>query len=869
MKAIANIIRRTGTLLGLGLLGLCGPRAQAATAIPLANNGDPANRVDFVFVSEGYRASEMGKFAADAENARQMMFAQEPFKEYQKFFNVYRVEQASNNSGSDHPERVPPVAVDTAFDSGYGCGAIDRLICADNNKVNSALSGVLQANQRDVVVLLVNDETYGGSGGSIAVASTNAAVVELVLHEIGHSFGLLADEYGSEPAPGPVTSEPSEANATQQTARASIKWRAWISDSTALPTTAQVNGVPGAYQGARYQPTALYRPTLNSKMRALDAPFEQINTEQFVKRYYNLVSPIDSFSPAAGTVEAVRGDSKTFSIASPQPLTHALTVKWTFNGAPVASGANFTLQTSGLAPGQYTLRADVADETAMVRSDPNGVLRDSHGWIVDVKSAPVTLNSPSILEGAPGTSASLTFTATLEKPSSSPVTVNYATSDDSAVAGKDYVAASGTLSFAPGETSASFAVSVIGDALVETDESFRVTLSSDTLIPTGGTGTITNDDFDSAQPSVSILTPANRSFVTRLDSISGAATSHAVGSNIARVELFFKRNSDGKYWTGTAWGNSTAVALSTTLQGSAWSKTSELPLTNTSDLSKKLLDGSYLLTATAYDSAGNRKSASHFWTLDKINPAVTITTPVNQSFVTALQTIAGSATDNQGGSGVARLDVFLRRNSDSRYWTGTAWGTTSPVALSAGLNKSAWGITSAQLPSPTASDPNRRLGDGTYLVSATAYDKAGNQKSIGSFFTLDRINPAVSISTPANRSFVTSLASVSGTATDPGGSGIARVDVFLKRNRDGVYWTGTAWGTTAPTTLFVGLNKGNWGLTSAGLPSISAPDPAKRLSPGDYTFYATAYDRAFNQKSTSNFFTVTKAGPPAASAPQS
>jgi hypothetical protein len=144
--------------------------------------------------------------------------------------------------------------------------------------------------ERLLVLVLVHDPTYGGSGGAIAVASTHTAVVELVLHELTHSFGLLADEYGGPPPPVcDAAVEPPETNVTKDL----IKWTSWIDFSTPIPTFATAPGIPGLYQVAKYCDYTLFRPTYNSKMRSLGIAFEQINREQLIKRIYNWVLPID------------------------------------------------------------------------------------------------------------------------------------------------------------------------------------------------------------------------------------------------------------------------------------------------------------------------------------------------------------------------------------------------------------------------------------------------------------------------------------------------------------------------------------------------------------------------------------------------
>lgn len=365
--------------------------AQAAlgqTPVTVVNNGDPANRVDMVIVSEGYTAGEMTKFANDVQNLVMNYFLQEPYREYQRYFNVYRLEVASNQSGADHPERTPPVMRDTAFDATYNCGGIQRLICVNSARVNMAVAGALGAAQRDLIVVLVNDPEYGGSGGAVAVASTHFDVVELVLHEQGHSFGLLADEYGGPPPPAcNNTVEPPEANATREMMRALIKWTAWIDASTPLPTTTTTPGAPGLYEGARYCDMGLFRPTFRSKMRDLGFPFEQINSEQLIRRVYNFVSPIDSSLPAAGALTLARGAPQNFSVTTPQPFTHALDVTWRVDGVASGSGPAFTLNTAPLSVGAHTVEVVVRDNSAMVRSDPAGLLMESRTWNVTVQDA--------------------------------------------------------------------------------------------------------------------------------------------------------------------------------------------------------------------------------------------------------------------------------------------------------------------------------------------------------------------------------------------------------------------------------------------------------------------------------------------------
>jgi IgA Peptidase M64 len=321
------------------LLTVLTQRAWGEPVTTIRNNGDSANRVDLVVLGDGYSVDEIDKYSSDVENFLQGLFAQEPFSDYQRYFNVHRVDIISNQSGADHPERNPPVFRDTALDATYNCAGIQRLICVNISKVNDVLSRSVPPDQREVILVIVNDTEYGGSGGAIAVASINSAVVELVLHELGHSFGLLADEYTDMPPPCNNNFEPPEPNVTSETSRNVIKWnvgggppRGWIEPSTPVPTNSIAAGIPGLYQGAKYCTVGLYRPTFNSKMRSRGVPFEQINSEQLVKRFYNWASPIDSSEPDASTVNLAAGQVQTFSVQIPQPLNHSLDVTWKVNG---------------------------------------------------------------------------------------------------------------------------------------------------------------------------------------------------------------------------------------------------------------------------------------------------------------------------------------------------------------------------------------------------------------------------------------------------------------------------------------------------------------------------------------------------------
>ena len=117
----------------------------------------------------------------------------EPYERYIDFLNIWALFLPSEASGADHLELDPPTQIDTALGCHYGAYGIDRLIDCDADLV---LTAAAHAPGEDVRIVLVGDDTYGGSGGAqFAVASTGPDMPEIVAHEMAHSDGGLADEY--------------------------------------------------------------------------------------------------------------------------------------------------------------------------------------------------------------------------------------------------------------------------------------------------------------------------------------------------------------------------------------------------------------------------------------------------------------------------------------------------------------------------------------------------------------------------------------------------------------------------------------------------------------------------------------------------
>lgn len=373
---------------------------RAAAARVRGDDANSANRLDLLVMGDGYTAAEAAKFEADAQRITAQFFGIVPYSSYRSFVNVRTHFVPSPQSGADHPNCEDGGAdpkegtfVDTAFDATYCSQSLQRLLTVNGSKVYQAAAAVPDW---DIIMIIVNDAMYGGAGGSVSVVSTHAQAPGIAQHEFGHSFTDLADEYTTPypsypPCSDLGTGTPCEANVTNQTARASIKWSPWIASSTAIPTPSSFPGV-GLFAGARYQTTGYYRPKNDCLMNHLGVPFCEICAQAYVLRMYDgwdagkRVDLIESITPASSTVNATAGQPVSFSATIVQPAIPAR-VQWLVDGAD--SGVAATAFTYTPAKGTHTVELRVTDPTTLVNPAMAGtMLTKTRTWTVIAAEAP-------------------------------------------------------------------------------------------------------------------------------------------------------------------------------------------------------------------------------------------------------------------------------------------------------------------------------------------------------------------------------------------------------------------------------------------------------------------------------------------------
>ena len=226
----------------------------AGSAVKIVDHGPDSARWNMVILPEGYTAAELGKFHDDAQRFVDHLYATAPFTDlWCGVENIHRLDVVSTASGADYPATCadrPPgdgvptsIAVDTYFDAGFCRDNTRRLVYGDEAL---ALSTATMATPNpQVTMVIVNSTRYGGAGGSVGWFSTDPRSAEIGIHEMGHSFFKLADEYGDRDAQWAGAEAGTKANTTTITNRATTKWHDLIAASTPLPNATE----PGLLEG--------------------------------------------------------------------------------------------------------------------------------------------------------------------------------------------------------------------------------------------------------------------------------------------------------------------------------------------------------------------------------------------------------------------------------------------------------------------------------------------------------------------------------------------------------------------------------------------------------------------------------------------
>ncbi len=275
-------------------------------------SGDSHTKVDVVILSEGYTKNEEAKFKSDLKRYTKIFFSQEPYKSYKNNFNIWGVFKASEESGTDEPRAG--IYKNTVLNSTFNSLGSERYLLTEDNK---AMRDMAAHVPYDAIYIMVNHKRYGGGGiynFFCTFISDNQWSSYIFLHEFGHSFAGLADEYYTSDVAYndfyPKGIEPVEPNITALLNPPKVKWENLITPGIQIPTPwrkAEYDSVDLKWQAERRE--------LNNKIAELKknkSPQEQIKKaeEEYNQKDKMHADWVDSYlskSKYAGKVGAFEG----------------------------------------------------------------------------------------------------------------------------------------------------------------------------------------------------------------------------------------------------------------------------------------------------------------------------------------------------------------------------------------------------------------------------------------------------------------------------------------------------------------------------------------------------------------------------------
>ncbi|NOY49790.1 MAG: peptidase M64 [Chlorobi bacterium] len=238
-------------------------------------SGDPSQKVDVVIIPEGYSADEMGKFVEDCQKFTNDMFAYQPYSENKDKFNIWCVLAPSQESGVDIP--AEGIWKNTIMNFGYYTFDSERYLMTFDNK---SVRDIAANAPYDQIYILVNSDKYGG--GAIynfynVSVNSNSKSAAILIHEFGHGFAGLADEYFDSSTSYNdfynLEVEPWEPNITTLV-NFDKKWKHLLKKHTPIPTADPLKkknmNKLGAYEGGGYVAKGVYRPRFDCMMKTFD-----------------------------------------------------------------------------------------------------------------------------------------------------------------------------------------------------------------------------------------------------------------------------------------------------------------------------------------------------------------------------------------------------------------------------------------------------------------------------------------------------------------------------------------------------------------------------------------------------------------------
>ncbi|HKS15738.1 MAG TPA: M64 family metallopeptidase [Planctomycetota bacterium] len=353
----------------------------------LVARGDGSRRLDIVFACDGFAEADQPKYHALADQLVKAVLKVEPMANYPSYINFHRVSIVEATSGLRGGR------------TRLGCKVEQGILTCDRDKAWEVAS---LAPDADLIFVIANVKDVRATGGhGILTLDASGDINDTSIHELGHAFADLDDEYVDEtvqdrhPAWDP-SEENQHVNTTQVSEPGKVKWHYW--------NNPPVKGFQvGCYEGAYYREKGFYRPSPDCRMRDSSTPMCPICFEAMEKSLYSLVSPIDSALPLLQSTRGFQDDE--FSFTASAVLTEgkaaalgSLSAAWYVDGVRDTSRVSSKDKTTGLKarglnlkPGKHEVALRVDFQNKRVRRD-DGLLSGHRVWQVEV----LPFNRPKI-----------------------------------------------------------------------------------------------------------------------------------------------------------------------------------------------------------------------------------------------------------------------------------------------------------------------------------------------------------------------------------------------------------------------------------------------------------------------------------------
>jgi hypothetical protein len=342
----------------------CGPNGYI-----VENHGPAANRVNYIILGDGFQSADIGAggvFEQDITKAMTRRFSANafPYNRYRNFVNICGIKLVSTAAICTNQSALSCCGDDSS-----------RLANCNMTAVNAAYNALPKTLTIDWRAVMLNGSSWWNSGGTTMLFSGgNTDAPGAALHEGGHGFHQLADEYGSctgagcgsnTNGTGSTGTVYAEVNSCGNPTTQDGKWDMWMGYNATGAT-----GVQSTFENSRYVATGQYRPSDNSMMNSLfcgrdqanctaNTAYNAVSREQMVMSIWKRIHPIDSTEPAAGAVSSP-GVLKV-NVIDPMVIS----VDWTVDGGAPMTNAGATLDTASLGAGSHTVSAKAYDNASM------------------------------------------------------------------------------------------------------------------------------------------------------------------------------------------------------------------------------------------------------------------------------------------------------------------------------------------------------------------------------------------------------------------------------------------------------------------------------------------------------------------------